>query len=132
MLEPMRVLIPLLLLARVAVCYGQGTGQGSNTMAPKVVDIPTRQGVTQRVVVLSPADPQAAVVLLAGGHGGLRIKADGSFPWGAGNFLVRSRQLFADQRLLTIVVDAPSDRQNPPYLSGFRTSPRHVADIKAV
>jgi dienelactone hydrolase len=70
-------------------------------------------------------------VLLAGGHGGLRISADGSFTWGAGNFLIRSRQLFADQRLLTVVVDAPSDRQAPPYLSGFRTSSQHVADLKA-
>jgi len=30
------------------------------------------------------------------------------------------------------VVDAPSDRQSSPYLSGFRQSPEHVADIKAV
>ncbi len=132
MLEPMRILIALFLLACVANCYAQGTEQGSKTIAPKVVDIPTRPGVSQRVLVLSPAESKATVVLLAGGHGGLRIAADGSFAWGAGNFLVRSRQLFADQGLLTIVVDAPSDRQNPPYLSGFRTSPEHVADIKAV
>jgi pimeloyl-ACP methyl ester carboxylesterase len=30
------------------------------------------------------------------------------------------------------VVDAPSDRQSPPYLGGFRQEPEHVADIKAV
>jgi pimeloyl-ACP methyl ester carboxylesterase len=45
---------------------------------------------------------------------------------------VRIRQLFAEQGLLVAVVDAPSDRQSPPYLSGFRQRPEHAADIKAV
>jgi len=39
----------------------------------RVVDIPTRTGVTQRMLVLAPGSPKAAVVLLAGGHGGLQI-----------------------------------------------------------
>jgi len=29
-------------------------------------------------------------------------------------------------------VDAPSDRQSPPYLGGFRQTPEHAADLKAV
>lgn len=98
----------------------------------KVVDIPTRPGVTQRVLVLSPPEPKAAVILIAGGHGGLQIFPNGSFKWGAGNFLVRTRQLFADQGLMVAVIDAPSDRQSPPYLGGFRQKPEHVADVKAV
>jgi pimeloyl-ACP methyl ester carboxylesterase len=84
------------------------------------------------MVVLSPPDPKAAVILFAGAHGGLQIQPNGSFKWGEGNFLVRTRQLFADQGLLVVVVDAPSDRQSPPYLSFFRQRPEHVADIKAV
>lgn len=98
----------------------------------KVVDIPTRPGVTQRMLVLSSPAPRAAVILLAGGHGGLQIFPNGSFNWGAGNFLVRTRQLFADQGLMVAVVDAPSDRLSPPYLSGFRQKPEHAADLKAV
>ncbi|KQW56591.1 alpha/beta hydrolase [Variovorax sp. Root411] len=98
----------------------------------KVVDIPTRPGVTQRMLVLSPPEPKAAVILIAGGHGGLQIFPNGSFNWGAGNFLVRTRQLFPDQGLMVAVIDAPSDRQSPPYLSGFRQTPEHVADLKAV
>ena len=43
-----------------------------------VVDIPTRPGITQRVLVISPPHPKAAVVLLAGGHGGLQMSADSS------------------------------------------------------
>ena len=101
-------------------------------IAPKVVDIPTRPGVSQRMLVLSPQAPKAAVILFPGGHGGLQILPNGAFNWGNGNFLVRTRQLFADQGLLVAVVDAPSDRQSPPYLSGFRQRPEHAADIKAV
>lgn len=98
----------------------------------RVVDIPTRPGVSQRMLVLSPPDPKAAVVLLAGGHGGLQISPSGTFKWGAGNFVVRTRQDFVEQGFLVAVVDAPSDRQSEPFLSGFRQTPEHAADLKAV
>jgi dienelactone hydrolase len=98
----------------------------------RVVDIPTRPGVTQRLIVLAPESPKAAVVLLAGGHGGLQISPSGSLKWGEGNFLVRMRQLFASNGLMVALIDAPSDRQNPPYLGGFRQKPEHVADLRAV
>ena len=100
--------------------------------AQKVVDIPTRPGVTQRMIVLSPPEPKAAVVMFAGGHGGLQVSSDGTMTWGRGNFLVRTRQLFADQGLLVVIVDAPSDRQTAPFLQGVRQIPEHTADIKAV
>ena len=100
--------------------------------AQRVVDVPTRPGVTQRLILLSPAQPRAAVVLLAGGHGGLQVFPNGSMRWGEGNFLVRTRQLFADQGLVVAVVDAPSERQRPPFLGGFRQTPEHAADIRAV
>lgn len=98
----------------------------------RVVDIPTRPSVTQRMIVLKVDNPKAAVMLFAGGHGGLQISPTGSMKWGDGNFVVRSRQMFADQGLMVVVVDAPSDRQSPPYLGGFRQESDHVADIKAV
>jgi alpha/beta superfamily hydrolase len=101
-------------------------------VAQRVVDIPTRPGITQRMLVLTPGAPKAAVVLFAGGHGGLQIYPGGSFKWGEGNFLVRTRQLFAEQSLTVAVVDAPSDRQRAPFLAGFRQTPEHAADIKAV
>jgi len=101
-------------------------------IAQKVIDIPTRAGVTQRFVYLAPQNPGAAVILFAGGHGGLQIFQNGSFNWGEGNFLVRTRQLFAERGLSVAVVDTPSDRQSAPFLSGFRQTPEHVADIRAV
>lgn len=98
----------------------------------RVVDVATRPGVTQRFLLLTPDHPKAAVILFAGGQGGLQIAPDGSLGWGKGNFLVRSRELFAAQGLLVAVVDAPSDRQSAPFLGGFRQTSEHVSDIKAV
>ena len=83
------------------------------------------------MLILSSTSPKAVVLLLAGGHGGLQIFPNGSMRWGEGNFLIRSRHLFADQGLMVAVIDAPSDRQSSPFLAGFRQSGEHVADIKA-
>jgi hypothetical protein len=121
----------LFLSILAAVAFGFCHMAMSQT-APQVVDLPTRPGVTQRFVYLAPDQPKAAVILLAGGHGGLQISGSDGFKWGKGNFLVRSRQLFASQGLAVAVVDAPSDRQEPPFLSGFRQTNEHVEDIKAV
>lgn len=98
----------------------------------RVIDIPTRSGVTQRFLLVSPERPKAAAILFAGGHGGLQIGNTGTLRWGRNNFLVRARAMFAESGLLTAVVDAPSDRQSPPYLNRFRQTREHVEDIKAV
>ena len=119
-----KLLIVAFLFAMLSPAYAQ--------TIQKVVDIPTRPGVTQRVIVLSPPEPKAAVKLFPGGHGGLQLDANGSMQWGDGNFLVRTRQMFADQGLMVAVVDAPSDRQTSPFLHGVRQKPEHAADIKAV
>ena len=126
----MRIQFRLLIAVALAACFSRAHAEAP--AAIRVVDIPTRPGVTQRMIVLTPAAPKAAVVLLAGGHGGLQIAPDGSMKWGAGNFLVRSRQLFAEQDLAVAVVDAPSDQQAPRFLEYFRTTSAHVADLKAV
>ncbi|MEJ8824174.1 hypothetical protein WKW80_19415 [Variovorax humicola] len=99
-------------IAGVLIAFGASQVHAQTTQ--KVVDIPTRPWVTQRMLVLSPPTARAAVILMAGGHGGLQIFPNGSFNRGAENFLVRTRQLFADQGLMVAVVDAPSDRQSPP------------------
>jgi|SRR5688572_17960317 len=100
--------------------------------AAQVVDIPTRGGVTQRFLYLAPPGAKASVILFAGGHGGLQIAENGKPAWGNNNFLVRTRQLFADQGLAVAVIDAPSDRQREPFLGGFRQRPEHAADLKAM
>ena len=97
-----------------------------------MVDVPTRPGVTQRILYLPASDAKAAAILFAGGHGGLAIDEAGKFGWGGGNFLVRSRGLFVERGVAVAVIDAPSDRQTTPWLSNFRQTPEHAADVKAV
>src|SRR5215470_242728 len=91
----LRAALPALVLIGVSACAPASTG--SSDVAPRVVDVPTRPGVIQRFVLLSPREPKATVVLFAGDHGGLQIAAGPRFTWGAGgladNFLMRSRQL---------------------------------------
>lgn len=101
-------------------------------VAEKVVDIPTRPGITQRFIYLAPENPRAAVILFAGGHGGLQISSSGTLGWGKNNFLVRSRNLFAERGLSVAVIDAPSDRQYTAFIGGFRQTAEHGEDIKAV
>jgi pimeloyl-ACP methyl ester carboxylesterase len=98
----------------------------------RVVDIPTRTGVSQRMLVVAPQQPRAAVILFAGGDGGLQIMDNGALTWGEEDFLIRTRWQFALAGLFAVVVDAPSDRQRPPFLAGFRQTPEHAEDIKAV
>ncbi len=107
------------------------TASATRAQAPQVVDLPSRPGVTQRILVITPDKPRAAVILFAGGDGGIQTQPDGSIRR-SGNFLVRSRQLVADQGLTTVVIDAPSDKQSHPFLSGYRQTEEHVADVKAV
>jgi len=101
-------------------------------VSKRVIDIPTRPDVTQRFLYLAPENPGAAIILFPGGHGGLQLSSDGTMAWGKKNFLVRSRDLFAQKGLSVVVVDAPSDRKNSAFIGGFRQKPEHVEDIKAV
>lgn len=120
--------LPLLFLMLLYFCSASVTFA---QIADNVIDIPTRPDIVQRVLYLAPANPKAAVILFPGGHGGLQISSDGSFRWGKNNFLVRTRQEFAERGLAVVVIDAPSDRQSSPFLSGFRQKAEHVEDIKA-
>lgn len=97
----------------------------------RVVDIPTRAGVTERFLLIVPEKPQATAVLLAGGNGWLKLSPEGTIGGLGGNFLVRSRDLFAAHGLAVAVLDAPSDRQTGMALDTFRTSDEHVADLRA-
>jgi pimeloyl-ACP methyl ester carboxylesterase len=116
-------------LCLVVLSLGLFVPVAASQVRTRVVDIPTRPGVTQRFLYLAPEQPKAAVVIYAGGHGGLRIFPSGKFGWGAGNFLVRSRALFTEQGFAVAVVDSPSDR---PDLNRFRQTPQHAEDARAV
>ena len=92
---PRRHLLRALAAGLLLALAGQSALQSAfaqSAASPRVVDIPTRPGVTQRFVYIAPSGPpKASVILMAGGHGGLQVKDGGSFGWGSGNFLVRTR-----------------------------------------
>jgi pimeloyl-ACP methyl ester carboxylesterase len=98
----------------------------------QVLDLPTRPDVTVRIAALMPDKPRAAVILLAGGDGGLHLFPNGTTMRLGGNFLVRSHEKFAQHGLAAVLVDAPSDRTRPPYLRGFRLTEDHARDLASV
>ncbi len=118
--------VALLLALLVALAVGPAAAADEEALRT----IPTRPGVTESfLLVTPPAKPVAAVVLFTGGNGVLRLdrKRPGRV---TGNFLVRSRFEFAAEGLLVAVVDVPSDRSTG--LVQFRTSAQHAEDAKTV
>ncbi len=96
-----------------------------------IVTLDTRTDVTQQILIEQPSNPKANLILFAGGKG--KIKLDNGGYESNDNFLVRSRQLFLDKGFITILIDAPSDRQDRTgMLKGFRNSQEHVKDIEVV
>ena len=77
--------------------------------------------------MIEPEQIEGIVVLFAGGDGNIKINNNGIRR--KGNFLVRSRMLFAGQGFVTAVMDKPSDRSAMHY---FRTSEQHAQDIRTV
>ena len=101
----------------------------ATAQAQQVVDLPTRPGVTERMLVLTAAEATATVLLLTGGSGHVNIRNDGTVPR-AENFLGRSRERFLQQGFNVLLLDAPSDRPAPVYLgNAFRDSAEHMLDL---
>jgi len=93
--------------------------------------IPSRPGVTESFVLIHPPQaPVASVILFMGGRGALGLQRGPLGPRNT-NFLVRTRQRFAERGLLVAVVDVPSDRMGEALVR-FRTSAEHAADAQAL
>lgn len=98
-----------------------------------VQTIRPRPGVTVRFLLSRPRNPEAAVILLAGGKGVLDIDVSGGLGQPSSNFLVRSRRLFERAGLITATLDAPSDHKGRDGMrNGFRGTVEHARDIGAV
>lgn len=87
----------------------------------------TRADVEQPFWLIEPDNAKHIVILFTGGNGRLDIDESGIAK--EGNFLVRTRQQFADQGMVVAVVDKPTDREK---LFRFRKTDKHAKDIKAV
>lgn len=87
----------------------------------------TRDDVQLPLWLIEPDKATHSVILIAGGKGKLNIDEDGI--GNEGNFLVRTRQQFANQGMVVAVIDKPSDKKK---LFRFRKTKKHAKDIKAV
>lgn len=94
---------------------------------PYFVTISVRPGATQSFLFIERRHAFASVILFTGGGGVIGISP--SSLGGTSNFLVRSRDLFADHNFSVAVVDAPSDWMT---LGLYRFSPEHAQDIAGV
>ena len=95
--------------------------------ADELITLPTRAGVTVSYWHMPRADATATLVLLPGGSGGIGMR-DGQPQ--SGNFLVRSRELFAAQGFHVAAVGRPSDVADMD--TAFRASDAHVQDLTRV
>ena len=102
------------------------------TMAQaKPITLDTRPGVTQQILIEQPENSKANLVLFSGGKGKIKLN-NGNYKNNK-NFLVRSRQLFIDKGFTTVLIDAPSDKQDKlGMLKGFRNTQEHLEDIETV
>lgn len=111
------------------VCAVVLSGYTAASAAEEIVSLTTRPGVTQSFILVKADRPWAAAVLLPGGNGDIELSNGG--PKKKGNFLVRSRALFAGQGVTVAVADAASDSKGA-YGLGDRTGKDHARDIQAI
>jgi hypothetical protein len=95
--------------------------------ADQLVTLPTRGGVTVSYWYMPRANASATLVLLPGGAGGIGLR-DGRPQ--SGNFLVRSRDLFAAEGFNVAIVGRPSDVADMD--TGFRAGAAHMQDLGLV
>jgi dienelactone hydrolase len=114
----------------LAVLLAAASGSALAASA-RLVSIKTPRGVKQAFILVTPAKPSASLIMFAGGSGGLGLHSATSMQWGATNFVVRTRDMFAAQGFAVAVVDSPSDRRKGMNAI-FRMSAAHAGDIAAV
>lgn len=98
-----------------------------------MVTLATRPGVTQAFVVLGMEgrQPEAVALLYVGAGGRINLRREeGQVKFSARNFLPRSGGDFARNRVLPVVMDAPSDQVD--LTEGYRTSAEQTVDARAV
>jgi hypothetical protein len=87
----------------------------------EVVTVEVRSGVTMRCLAIPPTgQPRAAVILLAGGNGALRLSPSGSIVALGGNFLIRSRDRFARHELFVAALEPRRSRSSPAVVPRSR------------
>lgn len=113
--------------ARLAALALAACASAFAAAADHYVTIDSRPGVRVGYWLMERPNASATLVLLPGGKGGIGLKA--GVPTSE-NFLVRTRDRFADAGFNVAIVGKPSDRADLDLV--FRTSPEHVEDLRIV
>jgi hypothetical protein len=92
-----------------------------------LVGVATRPGVKVGYWWMERPDAKATIVLLPGGEGGIGMKQGTPH---SQNFLVRSRDFFADAGYNVAVVGKPSDKE--ALDPRFRAGDEHMADLRVI
>ena len=96
----------------------------------KLLRLNTRQDVEIPVFYIKNDGAHATVLLLSGGKGGMGKIVDGQPS--SENFLVRSRNYFAENGLNVAVFGLPSDKKNGYLEYSDRLATEHLQDIRKV
>jgi pimeloyl-ACP methyl ester carboxylesterase len=98
----------------------------------RLANVETRAGVTVEYWRMHRDGASATLILLPGGGGSLNVssKKGGSGAPANENFLVRTRELFADAGFHVLIMGKPSDKAEME--AEFRASAEHVDDIRAL
>jgi dienelactone hydrolase len=124
----------ILLIWAVFTMTSYAASQIGGSVSEELVTLTPRAGVTQKLVLIAPENPVAAVVLLEGGPG--KIEAGGS-PNNPSvkadkGFLARNRNNFASYGLTVALVDASSDVPSKGMNPMIRISAQHAQDLEHV
>lgn len=102
------------------------------TYTEAMITLSTRPGVQQRILMIHPEGKSKGILILfPGGDGAGHFKEGERGFRLSNNFLVRSSHLFALEGFTAAILDVPSDRASG-MSDGFRTSPEHLREIRAV
>lgn len=105
---------------------------GGTVLSWKLVSLPTRPGVQQRILLGEPQPKNRGAMILFPGHEGNDHFSETKEGFSlSDNFLVRSSHLFAIEGFTVAIVDVPSDH-SMGMPNSFRTSPEHARDIGEV
>ncbi len=123
-----RALLAIFLSLWAAAAYAQ---------TQRIAEIPgARPGEAVRLLLVEPVmPPHAAVLLFNGGPGNIRIWGESATPlaerYPRGNFLLRTRAMFAAKGLRVGAIDVPYAMREQGMTAVYRRSPEHAQDIAA-
>lgn len=93
----------------------------------RLVSLESRPGVSLTYWMMERPNAKATLLLIPGGGGGIGLR--GGVPHSQ-NYLIRSRDLFADAGYNVALLGKPNDR--PDLDAQYRASDDHVTDVRAV